>query len=233
MIDNIIFAAIAMTTPVLLAALGGLVNRVGGIVNIGLDSMMLAGALAGLIVASMTGSSVLAVLAAALIGAVLGLLMSLAVTRLDANEIIVGLGFNVAVAGLVRFFLKTVYDSSGTLNLPGVARLPGIDIPVLANVPFLGALVSGHDALSWLAWIMVPATVWFLARTRLGLRLRAAGAAPQAGDSSRSRRSISGETGRGPPRSAPFCSASSMPSRSGCRAAACRPNWCRRCLTSW
>jgi simple sugar transport system permease protein len=180
MIDNIIFAAIAMTTPVLLAALGGLVNRVGGIVNIGLDSMMLAGALAGLIVASMTGSSVLAVLAAALIGAVLGLLMSLAVTRLDANEIIVGLGFNVAVAGLVRFFLKTVYDSSGTLNLPGVARLPGIDIPVLTKIPFLGALLSGHDALSWLAWIMVPATVWFLARTRLGLRLRAAGAAPQA-----------------------------------------------------
>jgi len=65
MIDNIIFAAIAMTTPVLLAAIGGLVNRVGGIVNIGLDSMMLAGALAGLIVTSTTGSSILAVLAAA------------------------------------------------------------------------------------------------------------------------------------------------------------------------
>ena len=180
MIDNIIFAAIAMTTPVLLAAIGGLVNRVGGIVNIGLDSMMLAGALAGLIVASTTGSCLIAVLAAAAIGAVLGLMMSLAVTRLDANEIIVGLGFNVAVAGLVRFFLKTVYDSSGTLNLPSVARLPGIDIPVLANVPVLGALVSGHDVLTWLAWLMVPATVWFLARTRLGLRLRAAGAAPQA-----------------------------------------------------
>jgi len=180
MIDNIIFAAIAMTTPVLLAAIGGLVNRVGGIVNIGLDSMMLAGALAGLIVASTTGSCLIAVLAAAAIGAVLGLMMSLAVTRLDANEIIVGLGFSVAVAGLVRFFLKTVYDSSGTLNLPSVARLPGIDIPVLANVPVLGALVSGHDVLTWLAWLMVPATVWFLARTRLGLRLRAAGAAPQA-----------------------------------------------------
>lgn len=180
MIDNIIFAAIAMTTPVLLAAIGGLVNRVGGIVNIGLDSMMLAGALAGLIVSSTTGSSVLAVLAAAVIGAALGLLMSLAVTRLDANEIIVGLGFNVAVAGLVRFFLKTAYDSSGTLSLLGVVRLPAIDVPVIADVPVLGALVSGHDALTWIAWLLVPATAWFLARTRLGLRLRAAGAAPQA-----------------------------------------------------
>jgi simple sugar transport system permease protein len=180
MIDNVVFAAIAMTTPVLLAAIGGLVNRVGGIVNIGLDSMMLAGALAGLIVASAAGSWLAAVLAAALVGAVMGLLMSLAVTRLDANEIIVGLGFNVALAGLVRFFLKTVYDSSGTLNLPAVSRLPAIDIPGVAGVPVIGALFSGHDPLTWLAWLMVPATVWFLARTRLGLRLRAAGAASEA-----------------------------------------------------
>jgi simple sugar transport system permease protein len=114
------------------------------------------------------------------VGAVLGLLMSLAVTRLEANEIIVGLGFNVAVAGLVRFFLKTAYESSGTLNLPGVARLPAIDIPLVTDIPVLGALVPGHDPLTWLAWLMVPATVWFLARTRAGLRLRAAGAAPEA-----------------------------------------------------
>ena len=56
MIDNVVHAAIVMTTPVLLAAIGGLVNRVGGLVNIGLDSMMLAGALLGLIIASSTGS---------------------------------------------------------------------------------------------------------------------------------------------------------------------------------
>ena len=124
MIDNVVHAAIVMTTPVLLAAIGGLVNRVGGLVNIGLDSMMLAGALLGLIIASSTGSWGAALVMAALAGGVLGLLMSLAVTRLDANEIIVGLGFNIAVAGLVRFFLKSAYGSSGTLNLPDVARLP-------------------------------------------------------------------------------------------------------------
>lgn len=180
MIDNIIHAAVIMTTPVLLAALGGLVNRVAGLVNIGLDSMMLAGALVGLIVAAGTGSWVAALAAAALIGAVLGLLMSLTVTRLDANEIIVGLGFNIAAAGLVRFFLKTAYGSSGTLNLPDVARLPRIDIPVVQDIPVLGALLSGHDPLTWIAWLLVPLTVWVLKRTRLGLRLRAAGAAPQA-----------------------------------------------------
>lgn len=180
MIDNIIHAALVMTTPVLLAALGGLVNRIAGLVNIGLDSMMLAGALFGLIVAAATGSWSAALLAAFVVGGVLGLLMSLTVTRLDANEIIVGLGFNIAVAGLVRFFLKTAYGSSGTLNLPDVARLPRFDIPVVQDIPVLGAIFSGHDPLTWAAWLLVPLTAWMLKRTRLGLRLRAAGAAPQA-----------------------------------------------------
>ncbi len=180
MIDNIIHAAFVMTTPILLAALGGLVNRVAGLVNIGLDSMMLAGALVGLMVASQTGSWPAALVAAALVGGLLGLLMSLTVTRLQANEIIVGLGFNIAVAGLVRFFLKSWYGTSGTLSLPDVAMLPRIHIPVVADIPILGAILSDHDPLTWAAWLLVPVTAWFLASTRLGLRLRAAGAAPQA-----------------------------------------------------
>jgi general nucleoside transport system permease protein len=180
MIDNVIHAALVMTTPVLLAAIGGLVNRVGGLVNIGLDSMMLAGALVGLILASLTGSWAAALMGAAFVGAVLGLLMSLAITRLEANEIIVGLGFNIAVAGLVRFFLKSAYGSSGTLSLPDVARLPRIEISIVADIPVLGAVLSGHDPLTWAAWLMAPLTAWFLAQTRGGLRLRAAGSAPQA-----------------------------------------------------
>ncbi|MDB5550321.1 MAG: transporter permease, partial [Rhizobium sp.] len=95
MIDNIIHAALIMTTPVLLAAIGGLINRTGGIVNIGLDSMMLTGALVGLILASGNGNWLVALAGAGFAGAVMGLLMSLTVTRLDANEIIVGLGFNI------------------------------------------------------------------------------------------------------------------------------------------
>ncbi|MBB3932557.1 simple sugar transport system permease protein [Kaistia hirudinis] len=177
MIDPLIHAALLMTTPILLAAIGGLVNRVGGIVNIGLESMMLTGALVAVIVSADTGSVVLALLAALVAGGIVGLLMSLVVTRLAANEIIVGLGFSVAVAGLVRFLLKSVYGVSGTFNPPGVVMLPRIDIPVIADVPILGAILSGQDPLTWFAWAMVPVTAFVLARTRLGLRLRAAGSA--------------------------------------------------------
>jgi ABC-type uncharacterized transport system permease subunit len=177
MIDPFIEAALLMTTPLLLAAIGGLVNRIGGLVNIGLESMMLAGALVAIEVSVATQSVLAALAAAAAIGALIGLAMSLVVTRLKANEIIVGLGFSVAVAGLVRFVLKSAYGASGTYNPPGVVMLPRFDIPYLADVPVLGAVVSGHDGLTWFAWAMVPAAGFFLHRTRAGLRLRATGAA--------------------------------------------------------
>ncbi|MVA56497.1 ABC transporter permease [Agrobacterium vitis] len=179
MIDNVIHAALIMTTPVLLAALGGLINRTGGLVNIGLDSMMLIGALVGLLLAAGNGNWVAALMGAGFAGAVMGLMMSLIVTRLDANEVIVCLGFNIVAAGLVRFFLKSAYGAAGTLNLPDVTRLPRWDIPVIEDIPVVGAIFSGHDVLTWLAWLMVPMTAWFLARTRSGLRLRAAGAGPK------------------------------------------------------
>ncbi len=177
MIDDFLRAALLMTTPILLAAIGGLVNRIAGIVNIGLESMMLAGALAAVIVSAATGGVALALIAAAAIGAVLGLAMSLVITRLSANEIIVGLGFNIAVAGLVRFWLKAAHGVSGTFNPPGVAMLPHLVIPGVDQIPILGAVLSGQDGLTWFAWALVPVTTFALHRTRLGLRLRATGAA--------------------------------------------------------
>jgi len=171
MIDELLRAALLMTTPILLAAIGGFINRVGGLVNLGLESMMLAGALVAVEVSSSTGSALLATA----VGAAVGYAMSLVVTRLSANEIIVGLGFTVAIAGLVRYLLKTLYGAAGTYNPPGVVMLPRLDIPVLDGVPVIGALLSRQDPLTWLSWLMVPATAFALARTRWGLRLRATG----------------------------------------------------------
>ena len=177
MIDAFLSAAMLMTTPILLAAIGGLINRIGGLVNLGLESMMLAGALTAVEVSAATGDAGLAALAAAAVGGLVGLAMSLVVTRLKANEIIVGLGFSVLVAGLVRFLLKSLYGVSGTFNPPGVAMLPRFDIPWLDNVPVVGAILSHQDGLTWFAWALVPATAFALNRTRWGLRLRATGSA--------------------------------------------------------
>jgi simple sugar transport system permease protein len=180
MIEAIVGSAFLVSTPLLLTAIGGMLNRIGGIVNIGLEAMMLAGAYAALVVSAGTQSWLLALAAALLTGALIGLLFTLTVTRLGANEIVAGLGFNVAIAGLIGFILKDYYRSSGTLQLPDVVRLPRIDIPVVEHIPILGAILSHKDPVTWLAWLSVPVAAFVLARTRAGLRLRAAGEAPAA-----------------------------------------------------
>ncbi len=167
MIGDILFSALVMTTPLVLAAMGGLIHRSSGVVNVGLDGMMLLGALVALIVAS-GGNWAVALACAAAASGVAGWLMSLSITRLRANEIIVGLGLNIAMAGAVRFYLKASYNSSGTLTLPEVSRIPKIDLPGLG-------FLSGHSVLTWAAWALVALTAWVLTRTPIGLRLRACG----------------------------------------------------------
>ncbi len=180
MIEAILGSAFLVSTPLLLTAIGGMINRLGGIVNIGLEAMMLAGAYVALAVSDATGSWLIALLASLLAGAFIGLLFSLTVTRLGANEIVAGLGFNVAIAGLIGFVLKDYYQSSGTLRLENVVMLPRIHIPVIEDIPILGAILSDKDPITWLAWLSVPLSAFVLNRTRAGLRLRAAGEAANA-----------------------------------------------------
>lgn len=179
---NSLVAAATVSTPILLAALGGAINRQGGIVNIGLEGKMLAGAFAAVVVSWQTGSVVLAVLAAMLAGALVALPFTLLVTRLGANEIIVGFGLNIVVAGLLGYLLPVVFDVFGTLAPADLARLPRIDIPVVEGIPIIGRVLSGRDPVTYLAWLMIPLTAWFLYRTRWGLRLRASGADREAAE---------------------------------------------------
>lgn len=183
MLDNVLHAAILATTPILLAALGGLINRQAGIVNIGLEAMMLSGALASLIAAHASGSWAVGLLAASLAGAISAAPLSLLVTRFGANEIVAGLGLNVLIAGLIGYLLSDSFGVSGTLRLTPVPALPRIDLAFLDGVPIVGAIFSGKDVLTWAAWILVPLTALFLARTRIGLRLRACGSSPDTAHS--------------------------------------------------
>jgi simple sugar transport system permease protein len=180
MINAILDSAFLVTTPLLLTAIGGMLNRIGGLVNIGVEAMMLAGAYIALVVSSATHSWILASIAALSIGVVIAVPFSLVITRLGAHEIVAGIGFDVAVAGIIGFILKDYYKSSGILRLPDVVQLPRIVIPGFDNAPILGAIFSNKDPITWLAWISVPVSAFVLNRTRVGLRLRAAGAAPEA-----------------------------------------------------
>ncbi|WP_421850519.1 ABC transporter permease [Oricola sp.] len=177
--DQIIAASIALTTPILLAAMGGLINRQGGIVNIALDAKMLAGAFVAVVVSAATGSWFVAVVAAGLAGLLVGYAFSLVVTRAGANMIVAGLGLNVFVAGVLGFVLSWFYNSSGTLRLPDVALLPKLLPDAVSDVPLVGLALSELEPLTVFAWLSVLALPFLLANTRWGLRLRASGNAPQ------------------------------------------------------
>lgn len=168
----VLAAATLAATPLLLAALGGLINRLGGIVNIALEGTMLLGALIAVIVSAATGSWVLGCLAAMVASGIVGLLYSWTVTRLGANEIIAGLGVNTLVAGAIGYGLS----GGSSLQPDGLSTLPRIEIPLIESVPLLGDIVSDKDPLTYLAWIAVPLLAWWLTQTRAGLRLRATGA---------------------------------------------------------
>lgn len=180
MIDILIGSALVSAVPLTLAALGGLIHQRAGVVNIGLEGQMLLGALVAAVISGWAHSWLLGSAAAFLAGGVAGLLMSFVITRLKANEIIVGLASNILIAGLIGYILRSVMGVSGTLQVAGLQRLPNLDIPGIGNIPVIGAIVSGQTPLFWLAVILVPITSWLLRHTRAGLRLRAVGAAEAA-----------------------------------------------------
>jgi general nucleoside transport system permease protein len=173
-------SAVELSTPLVLAAMGGLINFRGGIVNIGLEAKMLAGAFVAVLVSWKTGDPWLATAAAAGAGGLVAVPFTLLITRLRANEIIVGLGFNVLVAGLIGYILPVVFGVYGALNPTNLAGLPRISIPGVDGVPGLGEVVSDKTILTYLAIAVVPAVAWTLRRTTWGIRLRAAGENPDA-----------------------------------------------------
>jgi ABC-type uncharacterized transport system permease subunit len=176
MIGQVLASATLATTPLLLAALGGLINRRGGIVNIALEGKMLVGAIIAVLVSAKTGSWVVGLLAAIGAGAACGLVFSLCVTRLGANEIIAGLGFNILAAGIIGYAL----EDAGSYQPHGLSTIPRIHIPGIADIPWIGDVLSDKDPITYLAWLLIPLTAWFLVATRAGLRLRATGGAHDA-----------------------------------------------------
>src|SRR2546428_11119531 len=170
---GVLAAAAPSTTSILLASMGGLINRQGGIVNIGLEPMMLVGAFAAVIVSAQTGNPFLGLLAATASGSLLGLVFSWSITRLGANEIVAGLGLNLLVLGFFGYLLPTVFKIEGTLLPAGLPGPPKGHIPPGEQIPPLGPLVSGPHAVAHLRWLRVPPVSLLLSPTPLGNQLSA------------------------------------------------------------
>ncbi len=183
-------STIRVSTPLILCAMAGLFSERSGIVDIGLEGKMLAGAFAAAAVAAVTGSAWLGLLAALAISVSMALLHGFACITHRGNQVVSGLAINILASGLtVTLGIAWFHQGGQTPLLSGDARFLAIDLPgalALADVPVIGTiysgLISGHNALVYLAFVTVPVTWWIVYQTRFGLRLRAVGENPQAVD---------------------------------------------------
>ncbi|WP_144797325.1 ABC transporter permease [Microbacterium paludicola] len=173
--------ALALATPLIFGALGGVIGERVGVVNIAIEAQLLAGAFMAAVVGSATGSPWAGLIAAMVAGVLVSLVLAVFAITYYVNQVIVGVVLNVLVAGLTTFLYRQVLNADpGTLNSPPL--FPVIPIPVLSEIPVLGPVVFRQTIIVYLMYITVF-LVWFgLYRTRWGLRLRAVGEHPQAAD---------------------------------------------------
>jgi simple sugar transport system permease protein len=177
--------------PLILAAMAGLVSERSGVIDIGLEGKLLAGAFAAAAVASITGSAPLGLLAAVAVAMAMGLLHGFACITHRGEQIISGVAINILASGVTIVAGIALFSQGGQTPPLGAAErfrpvaLPGVE--TLAGVPVIGPLyaelISGHNLLVYLAVLSVPLVGWMLFRTTFGLRLRAVGEKPEAVDS--------------------------------------------------
>jgi simple sugar transport system permease protein len=177
-IITLLLGAIAAGIPLLLAGLGEQLSEKAGVLNIGLEGMMLFGAYAGFLVAWASGSPSLGFLAGAGGGVVVASLMALLCVRLGLNQIVTGIALTLAAEGLTAL-LHFVQFSRTYPRLDGVAPLP---IWPLSEIPFVGPVLFNTNAIFYLAIVLVAVFAWIYRQTHLGAALQAAGDKPAALD---------------------------------------------------
>ena len=174
-------STITLSIPIAFAALGGVISERAGIINIALEGKMLVGAFAAVAVDAATGSVWLGLLAAIVAGGAAGAMHAWATVYLRANHFIAGMAINILAAGVTGFLFNSIYGPTGT---PGeTASVPVVNIPLIDRIPFVGQIVSGHQALVYIFFLCIVFVQFALFRTPMGLRLRAVGEFPKAADS--------------------------------------------------
>jgi len=168
MLQDVILTIITASTPLLLAAIGELVVERSGVLNLGVEGMMVMGAVAGFAVAFSTGSLLLGTLAAMAGGMLLALLFGLLTLTFIANQVATGLALTLLGLGLSGLIGESFVGQPG-------ARMPRLHVPGLSDIPFVGPILFGQDAIVYFSFALVAAVTYALFRTRIGLIIRAVG----------------------------------------------------------
>ncbi|MBN1668647.1 MAG: ABC transporter permease [Anaerolineales bacterium] len=171
-------AAIRFSTPLLGASLGEIISERSGVVNIGLEGMMLCGALGAVLGTWKTGNPFIGVLAAILAGLIVALILAFFSITLAVNQVVVGMALNIGSLGFTTFLSRLAFSTAD--SRPRVEGLGALHLPVLGDLPFLGPVFFNQSILVYITWLLIPIVGFLLMRTEWGLNLRAVGENPEA-----------------------------------------------------
>ncbi|MCJ8518250.1 simple sugar transport system permease protein [Pseudorhizobium tarimense] len=168
MLEAILLTVITAATPLVIAALGELVTERSGVLNLGVEGMMIMGAVVAFVATQTTGSPYIGVVAGITAGAAFSLLFGFLTLTLVANQVATGLALTILGLGL------SGQIGESYVGQPGI-KLQPINIPILGDIPFLGPLLFRQDLIFYLSIALVIGIHWFLFRSRTGLKMRAIG----------------------------------------------------------
>jgi simple sugar transport system permease protein len=174
-------AVIRIATPLIFATIGELFAERAGVLNLGIEGIMLLSAMAGFSAAYFSGSLWLGVLAAMAVGALAGLLMGALTVSLGLSQHVSGIGLTLLCSGLAFFLYRLIFGQPSMP--PNIVAFKTVAIPGLSAIPFIGPVLFNQHALVYAAYILVPLAAFILFRTPWGLNLRTVGENPHAADS--------------------------------------------------
>jgi simple sugar transport system permease protein len=174
-------ATLRFATPLIFAALGGIVSERAGVIALGLEGMMLSGALAAVIGADVTGSWLLGVLIGALGGVLVAAVYAVLAISLRADQVVAGTALNLIALGVTGYVFVARYGDQGSPQ--DLSRVPDLSLPGLGGDGFVAASIGSASLMTWIALVAVVGVAALLFRTTGGLHLRAVGERPDAAES--------------------------------------------------
>jgi simple sugar transport system permease protein len=180
-LTGMLVSSLVRATPIGLAALSGLYSERSGVVNIGIEGMMLIGAFVSVLFASVTGNQFVGIIAGIAFGMLMGLLHAVLCIRYRVNQIISGTGIIILALGLTSYLQRAFLNVYPGLNAPGPA-IPALPIPLLWRIPVLGPLFFNQSPIIYTMIVLVVFTHVFMYNTKWGLRVRSVGEHPRAAD---------------------------------------------------
>ena len=176
----LIHNSISIMTPFLLAAIGGLMTELAGMLNIALEGLILIGAFFSVIFAAATGSLLLGILLGILMTILFAWIFGAITLYLKANVFITGLATNLLAGGLTAVLSFHLFGTKGVLMFNELPPLPALKIPALHGIPVIGDILFGHSVLVYMSWLIVVIAWFTVYKTPFGFRLRGTGSNPKA-----------------------------------------------------